>query len=196
MLFFLGVPQRLNGKVYGELNGYSFENHDMHVYIVTSDGRAYTAISRINPEVEGNLRSLVSIGGIMGWLFAQPQHPDAKNGYMLSGILSVRQLTICPCLPIYSLCLPVYSDNACNTDDSAMSLCIVLFLFRRSFQSYGHHYVPNRGAGSDHPEVLWTRHSGSHEAGDAGPGQRAAGARQFHHHPGGLHGGIPAGLSR
>lgn len=128
MLFFIGVPQRLNGKVYGELNGYSFENHDMHVYIVTSDGRAYTAISRINPEVEGNLRSLVSIGGIMGWLFAQPQHPDAKNGYMLSGILSVRlrQLTICPCLPIYSPCLSVYSDNACNTDDSAMSLFVSL----------------------------------------------------------------------
>ena len=109
MLFFIGVPQRLNGKVYGELNGYSFENHDMHVYIVTSDGRAYTAISRINPEVEGNLRSLVSIGGIMGWLFAQPQHPDAKNGYMLSGILSVRpsadNLSLSSYLQSLSFCL-------------------------------------------------------------------------------------------
>ena len=109
MLFFIGVPQRLNGKVYGELNGYSFENHDMHVYIVTSDGRAYTAISRINPEVEGNLRSLVSIGGIMGWLFAQPQHPDAKNGYMLSGILSVHpsadNLSLSSYLQSLSFCL-------------------------------------------------------------------------------------------
>ncbi|XP_056022380.1 nidogen-1-like isoform X2 [Ostrea edulis] len=80
-----GVPQRMNGKVYGELNGYTIENLDMHVYIVTRDGRAYTAISRIVPQMEGNLRSLITVGGIMGWLFAQPQHPDAKNGYMLSG---------------------------------------------------------------------------------------------------------------
>lgn len=76
----------MNGKVYGELNGYTIENLDMHVYIVTRDGRAYTAISRIVPQMEGNLRSLITVGGIMGWLFAQPQHPDTKNGYMLSGI--------------------------------------------------------------------------------------------------------------
>lgn len=80
-----GVPQRLNGKVYGELNGYPIDNLDMHVYIVTRDGRAYTAISRIPTQLEGNMRSLVTIGGIMGWMFAQPQHPDAKNGLMLSG---------------------------------------------------------------------------------------------------------------
>lgn len=80
-----GAPQRLNGKVYGELNGYTIDNLDMHVYIVTRDGRAYTAISRIPTQLEGNMRSLVTIGGIMGWMFALPQHPDAKNGFMLTG---------------------------------------------------------------------------------------------------------------
>lgn len=80
-----GEPQRLNGKVYGELNGYPIDNLDMHVYILTRDGRAYTAISRIPIQLEGNMRSLVTIGGIMGWMFAQPQHPDAKNGFMLTG---------------------------------------------------------------------------------------------------------------
>ncbi|XP_062596079.1 nidogen-2-like, partial [Saccostrea cucullata] len=81
----MGEPQRLNGKVYGELNGSPVANLDMHIYIVSRDGRAYTAVSRIPPEMEGNMRSLVTIGGIMGWMFAQTQHPDAKNGYTLTG---------------------------------------------------------------------------------------------------------------
>ncbi|KAK3092564.1 hypothetical protein FSP39_004468 [Pinctada imbricata] len=87
-------PQRLNGKVYGELNGNTLDNLDMHAYIVTSDGRAYTAISRVPTSSASSLLTLNTIGGIMGWMFALPMSPQAKNGYMYTGGVFNRTATI------------------------------------------------------------------------------------------------------
>lgn len=58
----------------------------MHAYVVTTDGRAYTAISRIPNEIGPQLLTLNTIGGIIGWMFAVTQTNRARNGYMLTGI--------------------------------------------------------------------------------------------------------------
>ncbi|XP_053375002.1 nidogen-1-like [Mercenaria mercenaria] len=87
-------PQRLNGKVSGTLNGVSFENLDMHAFVVTKDGRAYTAISRVPDEISSGLMTLNTIGGVVGWLFALQGGPGARNGYMFTGGLFNRTARI------------------------------------------------------------------------------------------------------
>ncbi|KAK3595925.1 hypothetical protein CHS0354_032433 [Potamilus streckersoni] len=80
-----GSPQRLNGKITGVLNGVTFNDLDMHAFVVTKDGRAYTAISRVPSEIGPQMLTLNTIGGIIGWLFALPSGLGAKNGYMFTG---------------------------------------------------------------------------------------------------------------
>jgi nidogen (entactin) len=79
-----GVAQRVNGKLDGRINGLDMSNVDLHSYIVTNDGRAYTAISRIPRQIGFSMMSLYTINGIIGWLFAVPL-PKAKNGFSLTG---------------------------------------------------------------------------------------------------------------
>lgn len=49
-----------------------------------SDGRAYTAISRVPREIGWTFQMLQILGGLIGFLFAKPIG-DAKNGYQLTG---------------------------------------------------------------------------------------------------------------
>ncbi|XP_064621672.1 nidogen-1-like isoform X2 [Lineus longissimus] len=88
-----GVAQRVNGKLDGRVNGMDLANVDLHSYIVTNDGRAYTAISRIPREIGFSMMSLYTINGIIGWLFAVPL-PKAKNGFSLTGGLFNRSAVI------------------------------------------------------------------------------------------------------
>ena len=85
MNFILGVPQRVNGKVVGNLNGIELNNVDLHTYVVTSDGRAYTAISRVEPDLGTSMLSLYSIGSVFGWLFGALTSPSGKNGFTITG---------------------------------------------------------------------------------------------------------------
>ncbi|XP_064599623.1 nidogen-1-like isoform X3 [Liolophura sinensis] len=80
-----GVPQRLNGKVSVNLNGEDFVDLDQHSYVVTTDGRSYTAISRLPSSIGHAMQTLNTLGGIVGWLFAVPISPRARNGYMFTG---------------------------------------------------------------------------------------------------------------
>jgi nidogen (entactin) len=41
-----GFPQRIRGKVNGVINSIAIEDQDLHCYVVTDDGRTYTAISK------------------------------------------------------------------------------------------------------------------------------------------------------
>lgn len=49
-----------------------------------SDGRAYTAISKVPREIGPSLQTLQILGGLLGYLFAKPIG-DAKNLYQLTG---------------------------------------------------------------------------------------------------------------
>ncbi|XP_074657319.1 uncharacterized protein LOC141910521 [Tubulanus polymorphus] len=80
-----GTPQRVNGKVEGQINGITLTNIDIHSYVVTADGRAYTAISRINPSIGYSLQTLGAIGGVIGWVFAANGGAETKNGFSLTG---------------------------------------------------------------------------------------------------------------
>lgn len=85
-----GSPQRVNGKVKGRIfvgNNpvpVTFENTDLHSYVVMNQGRAYTAISTIPETLGYSLLPLASIGGIIGWMFAVEQQ-GYKNGFSVTG---------------------------------------------------------------------------------------------------------------
>lgn len=84
-LLSLGTPVRMNGKISGFINNIELETLDMQSYIVTPDGRTYTAVSHV-PELLGyDMQTLNIIGGVIGWLFARPVN-NAQNGYQLTGM--------------------------------------------------------------------------------------------------------------
>ena len=85
----LGLPQRINGKVSGEVNGVRIQDEDLHSYVVTSDGRAYTAVSKLNDTIGFDLQPLSMLGGVIGWLFAKSTSTNAPNGYQLTGGASI-----------------------------------------------------------------------------------------------------------
>ena len=93
----VGVAQRINGKVSGVLNGYTIREQDLHSYIVTEEGRTFTAVSRIPPQLGFSMQSLYLITDILGWLFAVPQSTLAKNGYMLTGAVALHFLLLQAC---------------------------------------------------------------------------------------------------
>jgi len=71
--------------VSGEVNGVRFQDEDLHSYVVTSDGRAYTAVSKLNDTVGFDMQHLSILGGAIGWLFARSTSSSAPNGYQLTG---------------------------------------------------------------------------------------------------------------
>ncbi len=80
-----GQPLRINGKVGGRVNGDVFGDVNLHAYVVTGDGRAYTAVSDIGESLGYDLQSLSVVGGVVGWMFARPTS-NVSNGYQLTGI--------------------------------------------------------------------------------------------------------------
>ncbi|KAK6999593.1 nidogen-2, partial [Biomphalaria glabrata] len=77
-------PARFNGIVTGTVNGIKLNASRLHSF-VTQEGRAYTAISGVSPDLGSAFGTLTSIGGIFAWLFAVPINPKAMNGYTLTG---------------------------------------------------------------------------------------------------------------
>uniref|UniRef100_A0A803YHI8 Nidogen 1 n=1 Tax=Meleagris gallopavo TaxID=9103 RepID=A0A803YHI8_MELGA len=94
-----GSPQRVNGKVKGRIfvgNNpvpVTFENTDLHSYVVMNHGRAYTAISTIPEALGYSLLPLASIGGVIGWMFAVEQQ-GYKNGFSITGGEFTRQTEV------------------------------------------------------------------------------------------------------
>lgn len=94
-----GSPQRVNGKVKGRVfvgNNpvpVTFENTDLHSYVVMNHGRAYTAISTIPEALGYSLLPLASIGGVIGWMFAVEQQ-GYKNGFSITGGEFTRQTEV------------------------------------------------------------------------------------------------------
>lgn len=55
----------------------------MHVYIAIDEARSYTAINKLTPLTGYPMQILVSLGELMGWLFADGEEP---NGFDITGI--------------------------------------------------------------------------------------------------------------
>ncbi|XP_077765416.1 nidogen-2 isoform X1 [Canis aureus] len=92
-----GAPHRVNGKVSGHLRvGHlpvHFSDVDLHAYIVSNDGRAYTAISHIPQPAAQALLPLTPIGGLFGWLFAL-EKPGWENGFSFTGATFTHDMEI------------------------------------------------------------------------------------------------------
>ncbi|XP_036309397.1 nidogen-1 isoform X1 [Pipistrellus kuhlii] len=94
-----GSPQRVNGKVRGRVFVGSspapvvFEHTDLHSYVVTNQGRSYTAISTIPEAVGYALLPLAPVGGIIGWMFAVEQD-GFRNGFSMTGGEFTRQAEV------------------------------------------------------------------------------------------------------
>lgn len=97
-----GIPQRVTGKVNGELNAFRIIEQELHCYVVTEDGRTYTAISkyvrafsrtilqriflfRVDKNLGEDIQSLSVIGTPIAWLFALPLTAGSQNGFTVSG---------------------------------------------------------------------------------------------------------------
>lgn len=79
------VPVRVTGSLVGELNGEMIpERSKLQSYVVTADGRSYTAVTPISTELGANLRLVLPIVSAIGWLFAKPFN-NTHNGYQLTG---------------------------------------------------------------------------------------------------------------
>ncbi|KAJ4430235.1 hypothetical protein ANN_22447, partial [Periplaneta americana] len=78
------IPLRVNGKITGSLNGHDLSQLDLQSYVVTSDGRTYTALSHVSTDIGYDMQPLSLLGGVIGWLFARPVS-KAVNGYELTG---------------------------------------------------------------------------------------------------------------
>ncbi|XP_019581253.2 nidogen-2 isoform X1 [Rhinolophus sinicus] len=92
-----GAPHRVNGKVSGHLHvGHMpvhFTDVDLHAYVVSNDGRAYTAISHVPQPAAQALLPLTPIGGLFGWLFAL-EKPGWKNGFSLTGATFIHDMEV------------------------------------------------------------------------------------------------------
>ena len=55
------VAQRVTGTVSGLINGVSFSEQSVHSYVVTEDGRTYTAISKISDSIGMDMQVINSI---------------------------------------------------------------------------------------------------------------------------------------
>lgn len=77
--------QRVSGKVTGRVNGVAINGVDLHAYVVTTDGRTYTAVSRIPTTIGYSMQGLYVVGSVLGFMFALPQQPTARNGFMIAG---------------------------------------------------------------------------------------------------------------
>lgn len=95
-----GIPNRINGKVSGIVNGLEFSEWDLQSYVVTTDGRTYTAVSKLPEEIGFDMQTLNILGGLISWLFAKPVG-KAKNGYQRTGENAHGKYNICMFNKIY-----------------------------------------------------------------------------------------------
>ena len=80
----VGTPQRVTGKVKGVVNGIAIEDSDLFSYVLPADGRAYTAVSKINDRLGYDLQTLSLLGTVIGWLFSVSVK-GAPNGFQFTG---------------------------------------------------------------------------------------------------------------
>lgn len=78
------IPLRINGKVSMSLNGSPEKEVDVQAYVVTADGRCYTALSGVAPAVGTDAQLITSVADIIGWLFAKSVG-NSPNGFKLTG---------------------------------------------------------------------------------------------------------------
>lgn len=77
------VPIRVTGSVSGHI-GEAQIQAQIQSYIVTSDGKSYTAMTPVSAEAGTKIQILQIIGGVIGWVFAKPVG-SVLNGFQITG---------------------------------------------------------------------------------------------------------------
>ena len=80
----------MTGTVDAVINGVSYEEISLDAYIMTTEGRAYSGMSKVPPSIGASVQLLSVLDDMIGWLFAQPQG-GAPNGFGLTGIFIIRR---------------------------------------------------------------------------------------------------------
>lgn len=78
------IPLRVSGLISGNIGGMDIRNVALQSYIVMAEGRTYTALSEVQPDIGSKLQLAQSIGSTLGWLFAKPIK-NKKNGFQITG---------------------------------------------------------------------------------------------------------------
>ncbi|CAB0008568.1 unnamed protein product [Nesidiocoris tenuis] len=78
-------PIRLSGPLSINVNGVRLENFIFEGYVVVKDGRVYTAVDKLPPDLTPSLQLLKPLESLPGWLFALTEDPNKKNGFQLTG---------------------------------------------------------------------------------------------------------------
>lgn len=79
------LPVRVTGSIMGEVNGEMIhDGSKLQSYVVTADGRSYTAVTPVSTELGTHLRLALPLVSSIGWLFAKPIN-NTLNGYQLTG---------------------------------------------------------------------------------------------------------------
>lgn len=73
------------------MNGVRLENFIFEGYVVVKDGRVYTAVDKLPPDLTPSLQLLKPLESLPGWLFALTEDPNKKNGFQLTGNKSLRK---------------------------------------------------------------------------------------------------------
>lgn len=92
------APLRVTGKLTGSI-GDAQLNAQLQSYVVLADGRSYTAISPLDADAGHKSQLLaVSIGSVIGWLFAKPIAGDnAPNGYQVNIQINLQIIFVSLC---------------------------------------------------------------------------------------------------
>lgn len=77
------VPIRAAGTLSGQINDLDIDAQ-LQSYVVLNDGRSYTSVSPLPNEIGHSTQLLISLGNVIGWLFAKPIGSDnVLNGYQV-----------------------------------------------------------------------------------------------------------------
>lgn len=86
MLFYvLATAIWMNGQITGNLNDDDLTGERVSTYVAIDDSRTYTAVGKIPPKTGYPLQMAVSLGELMGWLFA---HGGSVNGFDITGMVT------------------------------------------------------------------------------------------------------------
>lgn len=87
------IPLRVNGKVNLKINEEEANNLDLQSYVVMTDARAYTAISKIPTTIGADIQAVQIMGATIAFLFAKPVG-ESLNGFQLTGGIFNHSATI------------------------------------------------------------------------------------------------------
>ena len=84
-LLFSGSNIFVMGKIGGQLNGLNLSNSDQHALTITSSGYVTVKVIPLEIQLGPTLRLLLSVYGILAWMFAKSDSDAVGTGFDIAG---------------------------------------------------------------------------------------------------------------